>query len=132
MRTPQLSDLTDVCKDGNLLKVNACNCAGELDEPKEGVSMASITIRRKESLKRKNKSTSKSGYRTNIYFTDAFRLEKVRIGCYGKYVRFVVGCFVSVGFLVVLFIYFGRGDVNIHYAVPIGFNATSEIVVVPV
>jgi hypothetical protein len=77
LREPQLSDLTDVCKDGNLLKVNSCNCAGELDEPKEDVSMASITIRRKESLKKENKSTSKSGYRTNIYFTDAFRFEKV-------------------------------------------------------
>lgn len=45
---PQLDDLTDVCKDGNLLKVNSCNCAAELDEAKEGVSTASIIIRRKK------------------------------------------------------------------------------------
>lgn len=32
---PQLDDLTDVCKDGNLLKVNSCNCAAELDEAKK-------------------------------------------------------------------------------------------------
>lgn len=53
LRMPQLDDLTDVCKDGNLLKVNSCNCAAELDEAKEGVSTASIIIRRKKSLKRK-------------------------------------------------------------------------------
>lgn len=59
LRMPQLDDLTDVCKDGNLLKVNSCNCAAELDEAKEGVSTASIIIRRKKSLKSKNKSNFK-------------------------------------------------------------------------
>ncbi len=48
-----VSALSDVWEDGNLLKVNSCNCAGKLDEAKEGVSMVSITMRRiKKSLKR--------------------------------------------------------------------------------
>lgn len=47
-----VSALSDVRKDGNLLKVNSCNCAGKLDEAKEGVSMVSITMRRKKSLKK--------------------------------------------------------------------------------
>lgn len=55
LRMPRLDDLTDVCKDGNLLKVNSCNCAAELDEAKEGVSTASIIIRRKKSLKSERK-----------------------------------------------------------------------------
>lgn len=59
LRMPQLDDLTDACKDGNLLKVNSCNCAAELDEAKEGVSTASIIIRRNKSLKSKNKSNFK-------------------------------------------------------------------------
>ncbi len=47
-----VSALSDVWEDGNLLKVNSCNCAGKLDEAKEGVSMVSITTRMKKSLKR--------------------------------------------------------------------------------
>lgn len=73
---PRLDDLTDVCKDGNLLKVNSCNCAAELDEAKEGVSTASIIIRRKKSLKSKNKSNFKGWYRTNTYFMDVFHLDQ--------------------------------------------------------
>lgn len=73
---PQLDDLTDVCKDGNLLKVNSCNCAAELDEAKEGVSTASIIIRRKKSLKSKNKSNFKGLCRTNTYFMDVFHLDQ--------------------------------------------------------
>lgn len=76
LRMPQLDDLTDVCKDGNLLKVNSCNCAAELDEAKEGVSTASIIIRRKKSLKSKNKSNFKGTHRTNIYFMDVFHLDQ--------------------------------------------------------
>lgn len=76
LRMPQLDDLTDVCKDGNLLKVNSCNCAAELDEAKEGVSTASIIIRRKKSLKSKNKSNFKGQCRTNTYFMDVFHLDQ--------------------------------------------------------
>lgn len=76
LRMPQLDDLTDVCKDGNLLKVNSCNCAAELDEAKEGVSTASIIIRRKKSLKSKNKSNFKGRCRTNTYFMDVFHLDQ--------------------------------------------------------
>lgn len=76
LRMPQLDDLTDVCKDGNLLKVNSCNCAVELDEAKEGVSTASIIIRRKKSLKSKNKSNFKGRCRTNTYFMDVFHLDQ--------------------------------------------------------
>lgn len=76
MRMPQLDDLTDVCKDGNLLKVNSCNCAAELDEAKEGVSTASIIIRRKKSLKSKNKSNFKGQRTTNTYFMDVFHLDQ--------------------------------------------------------
>lgn len=68
LRRPQLGDLTDVCKDGNLLKVNSCNCAAELDEAKEGVSTASIIIRREKSLKSKNKSGFKRQRATNTLF----------------------------------------------------------------
>lgn len=64
---PELCDLTDVCKDGNLLKVNSCNCAGKLDEAKEGVSMVSVSIRGgKKSLKR-SRVHFKAWQRTNIY-----------------------------------------------------------------
>lgn len=76
LRMPRLDDLTDVCKDGNLLKVNSCNCAAELDEAKEGVSTASIIIRRKKSLKSNNKSNFKGWRRTNIYFMDVFHLDQ--------------------------------------------------------
>jgi len=76
LRMPQLDDLTDVCKDGNLLKVNSCNCAAELDEAKEGVSTASIIIRRKKSLNSKNKSNFKVRCRTNTYFMDVFHLDQ--------------------------------------------------------
>lgn len=76
LRMPQLDHLTDVCKDGNLLKVNSCNCAAELDEAKEGVSTASIIIRRKKSLKSKNKSNFKGRCRTNTYFMDVFHLDQ--------------------------------------------------------
>lgn len=76
LQMPQLDDLTDVCKDGNLLKVNSCNCAAELDEAKEGVSTASIIIRRKKSLKSKNKSNFKGRCRTNTYFMDVFHLDQ--------------------------------------------------------
>lgn len=76
LRMPQLDDLTDVCKDGNLLKVNSCNCAAELDEAKEGVSTASIIIRREKSLKSKNKSNFKGRCRTNTYFMDVFHLDQ--------------------------------------------------------
>lgn len=76
LRMPQLDDLTDVCKDGNLLKVNSCNCAAELDEAKEGVSTASIIIGRKKSLKSKNKSNFKGRCRTNTYFMDVFHLDQ--------------------------------------------------------
>lgn len=76
LRMPQLDDLTDACKDANLLKVNSCNCAAELDEAKEGVSTASIIIRRKKSLKSKNKSNFKGRCRTNIYFMDVFHLDQ--------------------------------------------------------
>jgi len=51
-----VSALSDVWEDGNLLKVNSCNCAGKLDEAKEGVRMVSITMRRKKSLKRETNS----------------------------------------------------------------------------
>lgn len=44
----------------------------------------------------------------------AFCFDKVRNGWYSKYVRFVVGCFVSVRFFLDLFISFVRWDVNIH------------------
>lgn len=74
LRMPQLDDLTDVCKDGNLLKVNSCNCAAELDEAKGGVSTASIIIRRKKSLKSTNKSNFKARQTTNTYFIDVFHL----------------------------------------------------------
>lgn len=81
LRMPRLDDLTDVCKDGNLLKVNSCNCAAELDEAKEGVSTASIIIRRKKSLKRERGEktphpTSKGRCRTNTYFMDVFHLDQ--------------------------------------------------------
>lgn len=76
LRMPRLDDLTDVCKDGNLLKVNSCNCAAELDEAKEGVNTASIIIRRKKSLKSKNKSNFKGWCRTNTYFMDVFHLDQ--------------------------------------------------------
>lgn len=33
---PEHGDLTDVCKDGNLLKVNSCNCAAETWWTKRG------------------------------------------------------------------------------------------------
>lgn len=76
LRMPRLDDLTDVCKDGNLLKVNSCNCAAELDEAKESVSTASIIIRREKSLKSKNKSSFKRRCRTNTYFMDVFHLDQ--------------------------------------------------------
>lgn len=48
--------MTDVCKDGNLLKVNSCNCAGKLDEAKEGVNMVSVSIPGKEIVKEKRRA----------------------------------------------------------------------------
>jgi len=41
-----LHGLTDICKDGNLLKVNSCNCTTEFDGPKKVVSMTIIKNRK--------------------------------------------------------------------------------------
>lgn len=51
-----LHGLTDICKDGNLLKVNSCNCTTEFDGPKKVVSM---TIIKNRKLKRSSKGCLK-------------------------------------------------------------------------
>lgn len=90
---PQLDDLTDVCKDGNLLKVNSCNCAAELDEAKEGVSTASIIVRKKEIIKeQKQIRLQRPAQNKHFILWMRFIWTKVQNGCYGKYVRLVVGC----------------------------------------
>lgn len=38
----RLGALTDICKNGNLLKANSCNCTAEFDGPKKVVSMTII------------------------------------------------------------------------------------------
>lgn len=78
LRMPRLDDLTDVCKDGNLLKVNSCNCAAELDEAKEGVSTASIIIRRKKSLKREKE---REGKNTTSHFKGTVQNKHLFYGC---------------------------------------------------
>lgn len=70
------SALSDVWEDGNLLKVNSCNCAGKLDEAKEGVSMVSITMRRKKIIKERNEFTSKHGGEQT--FMNVYHLERER------------------------------------------------------
>lgn len=68
--------MSDVREDGNLLKVNSCNCAGKLDEAKEGVSMVSITMRRENIVKEGNECTSKrAGEQT---FINVYHLERER------------------------------------------------------
>lgn len=83
LRMPRLDDLTDVCKDGNLLKVNSCNCAAELDEAKEGVSTASIIIRRKKSLKRERKRemVGVRGGNTTSHFKGTVQNKHLFYGC---------------------------------------------------
>lgn len=73
--------LSDVREDGNLLKVNSCNCAGKLDEAKEGVSMISITTRRKNIVKERNECTSK--HAAEQTFINVYHLERESLDIYG-------------------------------------------------
>lgn len=71
--------MTDVCKDGNLLKVNSCNCAGKLDEAKEGVSMVSVSITGKEIVKEKRHALQSQAKNKHLWICIVYR-EKKKFG----------------------------------------------------
>lgn len=72
--------MTDVCKDGNLLKVNSCNCAGKLDEAKEGVSMVSISITGKDMVKEKRHSLQSRAENKHLWMCIVYRRGGKRFG----------------------------------------------------